>query len=138
MTTDYARLRALAEAATPGPWSAGETTDWEDVPQASVNSSNAPITWDDHGGEVFKPEDAAYIAAVNPPTLIALLDELERLRAERKLLFRDDIGRIWERLPSGLLLLTEWDNSSAHTFEEVQEDFSPLTPWEPVTGDDNA
>lgn len=63
------RLRGILEreeAATRGPWRAvvGELwdRDGEDVSQSSVQSGSAPITWDDHGGEVFKPTDAEFIA----------------------------------------------------------------------------
>lgn len=81
-TIDTAHLRRLAEAATPGPWEAGEPVNWDNIPQASVNSSGVLLTWDDHSGEVFKPEDAEYVAAIDPPTLIALLDELEQAKSD--------------------------------------------------------
>lgn len=53
-----AALRALAEAATPGPW----------------NAETLPF---DYG---MPPHDADYIAAAHPAAVLALLDEVERLR----------------------------------------------------------
>lgn len=143
-TLDTKHLRELAEAATPGPWAAGETTDWDGTPQASVNSSATPITWDDHSGEVFKPGDASYIAAIDPPTLITLLDELERLRGETE----------WEYVAAARKGYVSGEprihvRGAIQAYEEEldqavfeQEDETPVVfkrraagPWEPVEGD---
>ena len=79
-------IRKKAEAATPGPWWATTGDAWDadgnPVPQASIETAEGCLTWDDHGGEVFKPEDAEYIEAVNPTAVLALVEELERLRLE--------------------------------------------------------
>jgi len=68
---DIDELAALANAATPGPWTAGSRC---------VRDS------DGHGvaGEGYTTEDAdlAYIAAANPETVLALI---ERLRAAEEL-----------------------------------------------------
>ena len=52
-----AEIQARAEKATPGPWE-----DWGGVDANGVTRASGPITWDDHGGEVFKPADADFIA----------------------------------------------------------------------------
>lgn len=75
-------LEALASAATPGPWEAGEPNNWgddDDIPQSGVMVNGTPITWDDHSGDVFNPADAEFIAAARTavPELIA---EVRRLR----------------------------------------------------------
>lgn len=79
-------IRAKAKAATPGPWWATTGDAWDadgnPVPQASIETAEGCLTWDDHGGEVFTPEDAEYIVAVNPYAVLELLEELERLRLE--------------------------------------------------------
>lgn len=88
MTND---LREKAEAATPGPWEATDGVVWIDTReqvccgrgyqeccgepdviggQEKVADTNAP--------------NAAYIAAANPAAIIALLDELDALRAKVK------------------------------------------------------
>lgn len=72
MTVDTTKLRELAQKATPGPWEQinhivfTETGDLEWV-VANARSGNSII-------------DAEYIAAANPATVLALLDEIDRLR----------------------------------------------------------
>lgn len=79
-------IRAKAKAATPGPWWATTGDAWDadgnPVPQASIETAEGCLTWDDHGGEVFTPEDAEYIVTVNPYAVLELVEELERLRLE--------------------------------------------------------
>ncbi|MCI2958226.1 ead/Ea22-like family protein [Agromyces atrinae] len=77
---DYAALRALAENATPGPWFAEGLDDEPAIAHDFDTEGHGP----GHGSFIFpdKAADAEFIAAMDPPTVIALLDELERLRAE--------------------------------------------------------
>ena len=84
---DRDRLRALDENATPGPWTVEHGSDWgldgRQVPQSSVSRADrVAITWDDHGGEVFVPADAEFIAA-SRQAVPALLDMLDQAEAER-------------------------------------------------------
>jgi hypothetical protein len=79
---DTKKLRELAEAATqPSPWSVKRTpggrhrTDEAD----QFNVLDVDGMWVAKVGPA--PHDAAFIAAANPQTVIALLDEIERLRA---------------------------------------------------------
>lgn len=79
---DVAGLRAAAEAATPGPWCHDGLDGWV-------------ATWDDgtpvvEGIEMWAETDAAFIAAADPTTVLALLDRLanyeqaiDRARMER-------------------------------------------------------
>ena len=91
---DRDQLRALAAAATPGPWVAGEPRGWgdnDDEPQSDIDTPAGVLTWDDHGGEVFKPDDAEFIAAARNalPALLDALDQAEaRIRAARDVLNR--------------------------------------------------
>lgn len=88
-------LRRIAEAATPGPWEAGDVWVYTD-----------PIYADDRRlsdvlGMTFADEDRAeaeharglrnadHIAASNPTIVLALLDRIEALEAERDRLKRD-------------------------------------------------
>lgn len=64
--TDYADLRRLAEAATPGPW-------FDDYGKIGAGDSGI--------GEMDRSDDAAYIAAASPDVVLALLDRLDGLRA---------------------------------------------------------
>lgn len=72
MTIDRKRLRELALAATPGPWTyeeeeyAPERVRFPDGQFATVNGDSAETC-----------ETAAFIAAANPQTILALLDALD-------------------------------------------------------------
>ena len=67
------RIRKQADNATKGPWVCTLNGD-----ESEVTYANAPITWDDHGGEVFTEGDAEFIAAART-TVPALLDALEKV-----------------------------------------------------------
>jgi hypothetical protein len=75
-------LRALAEAATPGPWARSEVPG--DTLTVYQDSSGGAIAWvngDNETGPHHPSADAAYIAAVSPDVVLALLDERDALRA---------------------------------------------------------
>ena len=86
--SDYNELRALALAATPGPWKtdrhlgsrSGEVLicfDAQDRGRGIAIAETVPGT-----GEEYCNAD--YIAAANPATVLALLDELEAAHASRR------------------------------------------------------
>lgn len=86
--TDHAELRRLAKAATPGPWTLYVPEDYqgpEELPGYGVECAEGrAIVWG-----ALEPEtgcqfdrDAEFIAAANPKTVLALLDEIDRLKAE--------------------------------------------------------
>ena len=74
MTND--ELRRLAEAATPGEWFASGKKEIGYISKADDQSCGMLISLADANTH----EDAAYIAAANPSRILALLDEVERLR----------------------------------------------------------
>lgn len=84
MNIDREKLKALAESATPGPW----------VKSAPGEVSSADYEVDgeimcDHIASGFgcgssDPDDAAFVAAANPETILAMLAEIERLEREAK------------------------------------------------------
>lgn len=85
--SDYAELRRLAKAATPGPWTLYVPEDYqgpEELPGYGVECAEGrAIVWG-----ALEPEtgcqfdrDAEFIAAANPKTILALLDEIGRLRS---------------------------------------------------------
>lgn len=102
MTIDTARLRELAEKAVPGPWD----LEYDDE-TVEVNAGSARTTWNEAHTVGFPASswaprdrilerdvgyldeaeadeiaaDAEYIAAANPQTVLALLDEIDRLRS---------------------------------------------------------
>jgi hypothetical protein len=69
MTIDKARLKALAEAATPGPWECREAEG-----SAAICHKHGWVADDFSEQTVF---DTRYMAAANPVTVLALLAELE-------------------------------------------------------------
>ena len=73
------RLRDLAQAATPGPWRV-EARGHAAQEVARVN--NLEVAPPDSVELAHCATDAAYIAAVSPDVVLALLSEVERLRAQ--------------------------------------------------------
>lgn len=90
-TLDHAALRALAEAATPGPWEQHATHIAKHFERsANIASIGSPRRSGAVGYTPLGLDDpdfaeahanAAFIAAFNPATALALLDEVARLRA---------------------------------------------------------
>ncbi|AEX55908.1 hypothetical protein PMG1_00037 [Pseudomonas phage PMG1] len=74
--TDHAELRRLSEVATPGEWRTGDGDD--SLPDCVL--SGEFVVCEHAGGDVD------YIAAANPKTVLALLDENDRLKAENEVL----------------------------------------------------
>ena len=62
-----ARIRKQADNATKGPWVCTLNGD-----ESEVTYANAPITWDDHGGEVFTEGDAEFIATTQTTGIVQL------------------------------------------------------------------
>lgn len=74
--TDLAKLKALAEAATPGPWS----YDGSYVCPARVEAGTTYVeTWRSVA-DCHQPENTQFIAAANPAVVLELIAENERLR----------------------------------------------------------
>jgi hypothetical protein len=82
---DLDKIKALALAATPGPWSAIE---WTCAAPTTVRAGAVGITVADTTGHGRNSEvcaiDAAFIAAANPATVLELIAEVERLRAAKR------------------------------------------------------
>lgn len=79
-----AELRALAAAATPGPWEAEGETRYDYFPPATSWRIPDLERWSVYTNDVGFGEDEAtarYVAAVDPDVVTALVDEVERLRA---------------------------------------------------------
>lgn len=87
----FRKLRTLAETATRGPWMGPRITDqlppgWVGVYAADEAGAPLPFyvigvtghTLDEESPQAT--DDAAFIAAANPKVVLALLDEIERLR----------------------------------------------------------
>ncbi|PBV12707.1 ead/Ea22-like family protein [Pseudomonas aeruginosa] len=89
--TDHAELRRVAKAATPGPWSCNRH--WAIVGGPTLEFTNgaaqqqiAMACWQSWMHEEELRNNAEFIAANNPKTVLALLDEIDRLKAENEAL----------------------------------------------------
>ncbi|HDY6542318.1 TPA: ead/Ea22-like family protein [Pseudomonas aeruginosa] len=85
--TDHAELRRVAEAATPGPWSCNRH--WAIVGGPTLEFTNgaaqqqiAMACWQSWMREEELRNNAAFMAAANPKTILALLDEIDGLLAQ--------------------------------------------------------
>ena len=81
-----ADLRAVAKAATPGPWTIRNSYGFFGI----VPADGPAVTGMPAKGKDRK-HNAAHIAAFDPPTVLALLEEIERLRAEPRVVVADHI-----------------------------------------------
>ena len=90
-TTDLTELRRLAEAATPGPWEAFGAVDGRRGERWLGVTTDMRAIESARAGDVFAAQnctrqDALFIAAANPATVLALLDDAdERDRLARLL-----------------------------------------------------
>lgn len=92
---DLTELREVAKAATPGPWEVGITTfgDPSDGPTHSCVREAGSKWFDRVAASEWCAEadlNMAHIAAFDPPTVLELIDEIERLRVESSRLLRLD------------------------------------------------
>lgn len=116
MTIDKEQLKALALAATPGPWVFGGA--W--VTRRGDKTSIADCS----------RGDERYIAAANPATVLALLDEIERLEKDgTAMLFeaamkavaeqRDRLKAECEGLRKSIKLARHWCDSALRAAQDV-------------------
>ncbi|QPP24949.1 hypothetical protein I5102_003442 [Pseudomonas aeruginosa] len=84
--SDHAELRRRAKAATPGPWSCNRH--WAIVGGPTLEFTNgaaqqqiAMACWQSWMHEEELRNNAAFMAAANPKTVLALLDEIDGLRS---------------------------------------------------------
>lgn len=75
-------LRALAEAATPGPWESFHDRIAPDTAVVTAEHDESLAVCEHEHEPQFRDADAAFIAAANPTAVLALLDEVDRLRAD--------------------------------------------------------
>lgn len=81
---ELAKLREIAEAATPGPWISPWHLECENAEEYGFYAANGEkvvgLFWFDGYHLECSEENARHIATFDPPTVLALLDEIERLR----------------------------------------------------------
>src|SRR5690606_2803878 len=88
-------LRRIAEAATPGPWRVNKYGPTRRIMSIGAGKygtdpviANVETFWSKREQEKYGDHgaNAVHIATFDPPTVLALLDEIERLRKEREVL----------------------------------------------------
>jgi hypothetical protein len=79
--SEIARLRAIANAATPGPWRIYTCTTIVGDERGGQWVHGADPYADQVASEILA-RDAAFVVAFDPPTVLALLDLIESQRAE--------------------------------------------------------
>lgn len=87
--TDHAELRRLAKAATPGPWRVQTGCSWRRIGTDNGDGDVLRPCTHPHDGwpDIAAPvENLEYIAEANPKTILALLDEIDQLKAENEAL----------------------------------------------------
>ena len=88
-------LEATARAATPGPWLHYETAQADNV----VTANGGILTGTIICGPTYEIRNAKFIAASDPPTVIALIERLERAEAREACLRK---GRTHRDIRPGL------------------------------------
>jgi len=82
MTHDHTNLRALALAATPGPWTWWTSNSYRRLSSDATRKDGDVLRGvaqrDGHPDIACSEADRAYIAAANPAAILVLLAELER------------------------------------------------------------
>ena len=113
-TPDLAELRRLAEAATPGPWEAFGAVDGRRGERWLGVTTDMRAIESARAGDVFAAQnctrqDALFIAAANPATVLALLDAAAE---------RDRLAGAVERVRA---LATEWATQPNDYDEDTEQ-----------------
>ena len=119
MTINTQRLRELAQKATPGHWYSKwpeERCTWVDVGNSRYPVAYTGYCFDD-------APNAEHIAAANPATVLALLDEIDRLRAELTDMREDlsDARSGWEQASEELNDAAQCIANQAQTISRLQD-----------------
>ena len=127
-----AQLRAVAEAATQGPYEVVGLAGYGG-PYALRMPHRSGRTW--YGVEGIKRrEDAEYFVAMNRNTVLALLDEIERLRQERQtgvILTADDIKRLEKQLAAARAEAERYRQQYEKLYQRTRELEHRLAYYEP-------
>ncbi|HFG6475247.1 TPA: ead/Ea22-like family protein [Salmonella enterica subsp. enterica serovar Infantis] len=132
---DKQALREVAERATQGPWEMEQENIWF----TDEDGYTKHLAYVEQGDDVDDKQDhynTAYIAAANPATMLALLDENIQLQREKDameavaLALRDDMRQVREQLAAAEKLNAVQQRSLDHrkflllSADEVQRDFA--------------
>lgn len=132
---DVKRLREVAEAATPGPWSDDRTEGnvWAPGNRERVAQTFARHYW----------QDTEHIATFDPPTVLALLDRLEAAEAlarqwSERCDCEDDDGRDLQQIEDGHALREALGLTDDCACRECEWQRNPPEPMEPLSPEQEA
>lgn len=128
MNIDKRALREVAEKATKGPWEMEQENIWF----TDEDGYTKHLAYVEQGDDVDDNHyNTAYIAAANPATMLALLDENIQLQREKDaieavaLALRDDMRDAWEQLEEAEKQVEEftmWIKRLAHSLRNAKPD----------------
>ena len=95
--TNKEELRRLAQAAMPGPWRVGHPPPNGEQTIGTLDGLMVAVATT--GWAVNAKLNADYVAAANPATVLELLDEIERLRAEIEAMRKQEPA-YWRPIPA--------------------------------------
>lgn len=131
-TIDTANLRALAEAATPGPWIGAGPSFGAPLPaylnevvtdHQNEDEDDVTIVMAEHGAEDENTANISFVAAANPAAILALLDRLAAAEARNATLtplaaryrwLRDRANNVAVRAPLVLMVDQSFANIQWH------------------------
>ncbi|EBP3237500.1 ead/Ea22-like family protein [Salmonella enterica] len=125
MTIDKQALREAAEKATPGPWEMEQENIWFTDEEGCTKH----LAYVQQGDDVDDKQDhynTAFIAAANPATMLALLDENIQLQREKDaieavaLALRDDMRQAREQLAAAERRIAELE-AKLETADRLQD-----------------
>lgn len=126
MTPLLKSLKQAAEKATPGPWITGESE------SCTLNNSCRSIWCYPHNrgriSDCVFIDDAAYIAAANPETVLRLIEEYERLQKAYdalragldKIVETNSVVEAYDPIKGEVLGDGEWAEEARDTLKEAE------------------
>ncbi|ACF90131.1 TPA: ead/Ea22-like family protein [Salmonella enterica subsp. enterica serovar Typhimurium] len=141
MNIDKRALREVAERATQGPWEMEQENIWF----TDEDGYTKHLAYVEQGDDVDDKQDhynTAYIAAANPATMLALLDENIQLQREKDameavaLALRDDMRQSREKLEAAERSIAELERSETQLINERDAAESALADmYQAATGE---
>lgn len=118
---DLEGLKTAAEKATPGPWGCDDSEVYQENPEHAMIAETVPLDGDNDPTGFSQQEraNAAFIALANPATVLALIAEVEVLKAHVSLAWSDAIDRR-ARAEQAEALLTQAEADKERMREEAK------------------